>query len=658
MNRYYKYFFFYCIPALILIIICSNFIFPNPSFKNNDDLAYFAENKQNKIGACQSYISLLQKDSTNSKYILKLAKEWYSSDERERTLFELELSKKGLNPNQQYNTFIKSNSPKIKNAGYFGKACMHFYSGYGFGANKTLDSISNNNYLGYNYLKGLIAESNHQYNLALKYFFNERENIILKSEAELKIIYLLYSFGDYEPLKIIIKSENIKKKLSPTIERRIYLLNNDYTSYIAVLHQHIFRKIDNAGFFAAFIIMLIWLVYLLKLSTLTNASIKIIIVSLLLALFSDYPCLFLYDFFHLYLNFGETGNIISDLIYCIFGIGLIEELCKLLPLIIIMLFFKKHLKQPMSYLLIGCASALSFSFTENILYFTGNNLGAINERALYCILIHLACTSIASYGIIIFIFHKASNKIFNGILYILLAIFIHGFYDFWLINASANRFNIISLFTLFFSVFILVKILNVCLNSSGAYQNKTKINIDKLNFILLILLSSFTCIEYIAYAYKHGAENSTAVFKDSIITAITLIPFLSFRLSRIDIANESFTYINIISRNKAFKLNTILNKTAKIESLSTSNSLFPINGVIKDRITIKGDTKWFLVEPVKPVFTSKGEVELFVIKSKNNSTKLTSKNHIIQVRIKYLDNEKISLKNIHFIGWGKLNIEE
>ena len=68
-----------------------------------------------------------------------------------------------------------------------------------------------------------------------------------------------------------------------------------------------------------------------------------------------------------YLNMPEHSNPIIGLFGCIFQTGLWEELCKIMPVVLYLIWKREHV-QPMMMVLIGVFSGLGFAAFENVQY--------------------------------------------------------------------------------------------------------------------------------------------------------------------------------------------------------------------------------------------------------------------------------------------------
>ncbi|MGL6225181.1 MAG: PrsW family intramembrane metalloprotease [Thermoguttaceae bacterium] len=93
-------------------------------------------------------------------------------------------------------------------------------------------------------------------------------------------------------------------------------------------------------------------------------------ISLLRIVFSCFPAF--------YLNLPDSPHVILRLFGSIFQTGLWEELCKIIP-VVLYLLYKRTKCNPTMLLLIGVFSGLGFAAFENILYSTSSITGTIEK---------------------------------------------------------------------------------------------------------------------------------------------------------------------------------------------------------------------------------------------------------------------------------------
>jgi RsiW-degrading membrane proteinase PrsW (M82 family) len=290
---------------------------------------------------------------------------------------------------------------------------------------------------------------------------------------------------------------------------------------------------DNKFLFAiiiSFLISLVWLVYIYRLDIYNKEKkrnlLLIIFLASVLTSFAEIPYLFIHN-----LGFTDAKNPIDSFIYSVFGIGLIEETVKFIPLLLI-LWFTKAIDEPYDYILYASASALGFSFVENAMYLNQSGLEIINARALYATVAHMTFSSMIAYGLFLIKFKKTRYPaLFVFPFFYFLAIFSHGFYDFWLINKAVSMFS--GLTTLFFltTVHIWFSMKNNTINTSNYYDNSKGVNNDYLKIYLIISLLSILMFSYVYVSLKWNSSTANIFFTKSIFTYGFIIFYLIATLS-------------------------------------------------------------------------------------------------------------------------------
>ncbi len=122
----------------------------------------------------------------------------------------------------------------------------------------------------------------------------------------------------------------------------------------------------------------------------------------------------------------------TDLAFAIFHVGMLEELIKLVPVILFALV-SRQFSEPLDWMIYGSLSALAFSTLENINYFADSPAYGMLPRFILCVMGHMLYT-----GIICYTWTRMRHIRRHGPVYSLLAtalafVFasvLHGFYDF------------------------------------------------------------------------------------------------------------------------------------------------------------------------------------------------------------------------------------
>jgi len=209
--------------------------------------------------------------------------------------------------------------------------------------------------------------------------------------------------------------------------------------------------------------------------------------------------------------FSLKNEWLNDLLYCVFAIGMLEEIAKLLPFLVFVYFFRKHITEPIDLVAYFCTAALGFAALENVLYFSNHGGSIIFGRAVLSTLTHMICSSMVAYGLVLYYYRYKKNRVllFTGGL--LAASLAHGLYDYGLIF-SGLRFggSILSLFFFLLLISLFSTILNNAVNNSSFFNYKIIIHsadvqghilgyylfVGLIQFSLLFYYESFTIAFY------------------------------------------------------------------------------------------------------------------------------------------------------------------
>jgi RsiW-degrading membrane proteinase PrsW (M82 family)/predicted negative regulator of RcsB-dependent stress response len=360
---------------------------------------------------------------------------------------------------------------------------------------------------------------------------------------------------------------------------------------------------------AALLVAFLWITYFLKLNVFQTVKTLPIIVTVLLSAFTTFACILIYDFYHIYLDFKLTGTVGNDLLYCILGIGFIEEIAKCIPLIIVVVLFRKKITEPYHYLLIAAASALTFSTLENILYFKEYPGQVIYIRSMISVVVHLFGTCIISYGLFVVNASKKTINIGFGALCFLAAILLHGLFDLVLINEELSLFHLFSYALMFFAVYALNRMINYALNTSPDFDAEKEPEVNWLRKFMIAGFTSILLLEFVIGSAWNGFYVSKDVLIDSMLAFILLLVFLVSSLSKfhlvygyrtgiLQVVND-FKYKNLL--HALIKVNPVQKKQV-LEGFSLQTTILRavgksanyILGVLKDEEQYQGQHQVYL----------------------------------------------------------------
>ncbi len=291
-------------------------------------------------------------------------------------------------------------------------------------------------------------------------------------------------------------------------------------------------------------ISLVWLNYILKLDVFEKEKWVHIISVFIMSFITSFGCEILYPLFSVF-GFDLNGNIINDFVYCIFGIGFIEETVKIIPFFIL-LKYTKAINEPYDYLLYASVSALGFAFAENILYLNSYGVHIAAGRAFYAAVAHMTFCSTAIYGLLLKKYRLSKYPTFLVfIFFFFIAMFIHGFYDFWLINKKVANFSGVT--TLFFliTIHLWFTMKNNAINISPFYKESIKLDNDNLKRYLLISLLGIFMFSYLYVAFFFGKIAANGFFWQNGIAYGYVMFYLIISFSNYNIARGKLSKLNI-----------------------------------------------------------------------------------------------------------------
>ena len=279
----------------------------------------------------------------------------------------------------------------------------------------------------------------------------------------------------------------------------------------------------------------VWMMYIRKLDIFEVEKWRHVFAVFLLGVIFTFAAFPLYDLVHNQFRFTLNNEPVNDLLYSIFVIGGIEEAVKLIP-VIIMLRFSGAVNEPYDYILYASIAALGFAFVENTLYIMSTDLYSVGARMLYASVAHMTFSSIIGYGLLLKKYRYIKKPAFVVYaVFFLLAIAVHGFYDFWLINGWARQFSFLTTIFFLITIHIWFTMKNNAINISNFFDKAIVLDNDGLKSFLVISLVSILSLSYVLVCVVHGivAGNEFLFFAFAAFGYLVLYLILSFSRFRI-----------------------------------------------------------------------------------------------------------------------------
>jgi protease PrsW len=466
---------------------------------------------------------MVQKDPTNIELQRSLIRVHYMQSDYNYTTRK---SRDDQSIRDRYEGYITSDNPQLKDIGHYGLGLIEANEGNYQKAISDYVQVSNRNLKYLNNSIGYCLMRNGMLELAKKMFVRE---IQLKGNvggAYRNLIVLARRQGDFGEMRRLIDGP-AAAYAPPSAIRELALHDGSIWKYVSAVTRQSVSGTNIPGFVGALLILLIWLWFFHRLDVFEPEKPLYLAAVLLLGMLFAVGCHFLYDLYRFGLKFSLSGNLLNDFLFCVFGIGLIEETVKILPLFL-MMWLSRQVDEAIDYVVYGAVSALGFAFMENLIYFGESSLTAIHARAFSAVILHISLTALATYGLVL------THRRHKGRLYRLkwfgatfgAAILLHGLYDFFLIS-RVFWMTPIAFLLLLFMMGVCQRVIINGLNKSQFWDTGPKIQFIRLVQYLKYALVLVVLYEYLVLAWKFGPRNATSHLAGTIIISLIMISVIS-----------------------------------------------------------------------------------------------------------------------------------
>jgi len=644
--------------VFLIIILAINVIIKDPSFNNlKEQVSYELKSNQPEL-AKKIYLKLIYTDKNNIEFHYNYIHTHFEIP-KVNHISKYETKYRDDNPIIAYYTDLcQSSTNEIADIGNYGMGLIQVSLKNYDEALEYYAKVKNKNLKYLNNSIGFIYKKKDSLAVAEQYFRKEIQNNGNLNGAYSNLTEILYDKSDYDQLNHLLEDKEAGKYFSYKLKRAVYFHRLDVLNYSRIVFMLLFEWATMWGSIAAFLIMIIWIVYLRKLDIFETERWRYIAFTAILGMLFSFATDFFSDFNHIIFHFNLSGSVINDFLYCVFGIGFIEEFVKIIPLLLL-LKFTKIINEPYDYILYASVSALGFAFVENLLYFDESSLHIIHGRALTAVVSHMFDSSIIAYGLILNHYKRKNNKYLNFLLFFFIAALTHGFYDFWLINETVNAFSFITTILFILSLVVWIRFINNALNYSSFFDEQKTIDASKLQDYLIYSLSSVLMFEYIALAFNYGQKVANNSLWTSVYSGTYLIAILSSSLSKLKLKKNNWESINM-SAFESSDYDNILGKTLLIKAFSyyPEGGYLPNEGQIIKRINIsKEEPDWYLVKLSKPGYSHTFSKEYVIIKTKNKNERLhKGLKRFVAFCLIYekddLENIELKRSDFKFCGWA------
>jgi RsiW-degrading membrane proteinase PrsW (M82 family) len=503
---------------------------------------------------------------------------------------------------ENYFIDLKPNSyPKTKNAGYYGHALMYKHLENYELMIEDLASITIKDkpyyYCELGWANAYLGHVTKAIDCFKKELTFENGN---KSDAYKGLAEVYFSLKQTDEIHALMAEPMFVKNCPDYILRNEYFHHGPFLTYIV-------NNLELRGtwdlILAACLIALLWGYYFTRFKLFAPKDYVlyfiVFIISCVLTPFS----VVLYDILHYGLQINVDSSFSESVCYYIFGVGLIEELVKALPVLICVGIFSKRMKEPVDYLILATMSALGFSFMENLMYFDqyyGNlNYDVIHNRSVLSVIMHIFCSTIIWYG---FIKTKRLKHVKYIIKCILISIVAHGMYDVFLTQAVSSVFYIFSFVMVVFSFFGLKMMYNSALNQSPFFNPNEKYPTNENAFMLVVSLGMILIFEFLLDAIRFGAPHANDSLLSSLLAYIAILIIYSSNFARIVLCRNHWSSVRDMFVSNFSMTRTINSEVVLIPNKkSVNNFIYPLYGKIVELVSIEGSNYNYLIQLTEPI---------------------------------------------------------
>jgi RsiW-degrading membrane proteinase PrsW (M82 family) len=435
----------------------------------------------------------------------------------------------------------------------------------------------------------------------------------------------------------------------------------------------------------ALFIAWIWVDYFRLIDVFDRNSLLRVIIVFFIGAATVIPVVITGDYMLTPLGLGLNGDFGNDLFFCFAGIGLPEEIMKIVPMGIAFLLFRNHVREPLDVISVSVVGALGFSAAENFRYFTTYGAEIISARAILSTVGHAIFTAIFAYGFVLAIYRNRKYPLLSVLGYLLLAAFIHGLFDFFLMHKGFEGYGWILTLLLFMAgISLFATILNNALNISPFFSYKKSIDsatVTARMFLYYFLLFLTQCAivtmkKDFSTTVKMVINNSYSITPVIAITALRLSRFkliagkwneLKFELPFSIVFGEhngSTTFIgfHIVIKGEPFSdyhLNKMIGEYISVCPVSPKPGYLGKCrfALIRDKIFLNGEQAFFVAD----IFTDgkSGKHETVLLQAKSHGKTMFDDDPIVAIREGNLNevNPSDNTLKTAFLEWAVLRVD-
>lgn len=655
--------------AGVLLIIMMTIITSVPRFDDPMEQVKYGELRDRPGLVEDAYTKLLEKHPGNTDYHFAMItahfkgmRDGFNNDEY--------IGYRSTNRiHNFYYAMTKSEDPAKADLGWIMLSVKDFMEENYQYAYNNLQKVNNEDHKYRNYMLGELYFGQDR-KKAEHYYRKEIENRGYVKGAYEKLGWLHFYYHEPEKLSSLVHEPEAPLYVDRQLKQIVSYRENDFKNYYRYEWERLFTKANWPGAAGALLITIVWLAYLIRINIPGKTRWAALLTTFLLgALFAVPTTTIITDFIRITVGFDLNDNPLNDFMYSVIGIGLVEELVKFLPVLLI-LWCSKAVKEPVDYIIYASVSALGFAFTENLLYLKSSQLDIIHTRGFWTAVSHMFDSSVIAYGLVLAKFRYKKSLVLYFFMFYGLAALGHGFYDFWLISEPVKGMWFITLAFTLSTILMYTSFINNALNHSYTSAENVNFNMNRQAVFITSALIGITIFEYIVLSIIYGPITGNFSLISALFSSSYIIFFLSVRLSNIDIVRNEWGKIEffeivpyyLITGRKANQ-NQVVGKKFTFTSFRRKGPLLnclPVTGEVVKREKISGFNGWFLVKLEQPITLGRQQHDHIYISTKERSDSLENDSnqlvHFMLIPNKdILDQENKKKEQLTFVDWAVAN---
>ncbi|MEM0998118.1 MAG: PrsW family intramembrane metalloprotease [Bacteroidota bacterium] len=590
--------------TVAVIFIVSAFA-PNPWTDNPHQQAEYAQIRGLPTRAALAYRRILDEYPRLPEYHYKYVSAYCRKGDWRNTSSVLYDPDPLMSPFPYYQRLLRSRDKYFNDLARLGLGIMDYYQFMRNLSRERLLEINDTTLAYRNLFLGMIAEGFGELGTANRYYRQEFKYGGDREKAVLGLVRMKMSYDrdDLPGVYALMTDPRYGPYVPEAFKRYYYVKEGKLQAYFASVGKEWWDGASLIGWGGAGLGLLIWIIFLQRVDIFRAPKWGLITGAVVSGALFSFVALPLYDVLAYELNFELTGDFGHDFLYCVFGIGMVEETVKMAPLLLIVLVQGKNMR-PLDYVLYGSMSALGFAFVENISYLDDASVSIIHGRVLITVVFHMFATSTVAFGMVLGRFRYPKYRIPLFIGFFFLAALLHGVYDFWLVTPQLNGFYFLAYVVFVYATFQFAAYINNCLNNSPVFKGKIVLNPGHLAQFLLIALVGVLLFEYVALSFAYGPTVGNMELANSMGMGSFLMFFVVLNLSYIDVVQGEWFPVRFWNFSNRANYNAVIGQEIELVPSGPESILartLPAQGEVIARLKVNSNNRYFLVEFGEPV---------------------------------------------------------